>query len=166
MTNPLDRPVKDFMNRSFCLIDSGDSVLRAVECMAEKGVGSVIITEKGKPVGVVTEKDVLYKVVLKSLNPSEVKLREVMSTPIIKVSPKTPLREALKVMAEKNIRRVLVAEDDNPLGVLTLKASLCILHVKRLEKQKQPESWLQKHIDEVTTDVIKHFEDLLKEVED
>lgn len=164
--NPLDKPVKDFMNRSFCLIDSEKPILEAVKCMAEKGVSSAIITEKGKPIGVITEKDILYKIILKDLNPSKVRLKEVMSTPIIKVSPETPLREALKIMAEKNIRRLLVAKNSNPLGVVTLRASLCILHVKRLEKQKQPESWLQKHIEEVTTDVIEHFKNLLKEVEE
>ena len=162
--NPLDKPAQEFMSKSFCLIDSEKTVLDAVECMAEKGVDSAIITEGEKPVGVITERDILYKVVLKKFDPSKVKLREIMSTPIIKVSPETPLREALKIMAEKNIRRILVVEDDRVLGVITLKASLCILHIKRLEKQKQPENWLQKHIEEVTTDVIERFEDLLKEI--
>ncbi len=162
--NPLDRPVKDFLGKSYCAMDADKTILDAVKCMDENKTGTVIVTEDGKPVGVITEKDIVYKVILREHNPSEIKLKDVMSSPIIKVSPDTPLKDALKIMVEKNVRRILVTEDDKLLGLVTLKANLCALHIQRLEKRKQPKSWLQKHIEEVTSDVLEHFEELFREV--
>ncbi len=115
-----DIPVKEIMTREVCTANKNETLLEASKRMLEYGVGSVVIVENGKPIGIVTEKDILYKVVSKNRTPSEVKVEEVMSTPLITVRPTTSLRDAVDIMRKRRIRRLPVVDDNgNLVGIVT-----------------------------------------------
>lgn len=115
-----DIPVKEIMTREVCTVNKDDSLLEAAKKMLEYGVGSVVVVENGRPVGIVTEKDILYKVVSKNRIPSEVKVGEIMSTPLITIRPTTSLREAADIMRKRGIRRLPVVDNNgNLIGIVT-----------------------------------------------
>lgn len=115
-----DIPVKEIMTRDVCTARTDDSILKASKRMIEFGVGSIVVVEDRKPIGIVTEKDILYKVVAKNRLPSKVKLKDVMSSPLITIRPTTSLREAADIMRKRGIRRLPVINDEGDLiGIVT-----------------------------------------------
>jgi malate dehydrogenase (oxaloacetate-decarboxylating) len=120
----LDAPVEKFMRRSLYVLDPEDTCDKAAKVMREHDVGSVLVGKKGKPVGIVTERDMLKKVLGEGRHPSEVKLRDVMSSPVVTVSPTATVREALELMAHHGFRRLLVAEDDRPVGLIAQRFTI------------------------------------------
>lgn len=115
----LSDPVSKHMRRTFLLLDEGTSVASAAKKMREGGFGSVIVTRGDEPIGIVTERDVLYKVVAEGRDPRVTKLSEVMSSPLVTVSPDTPVIEAIALMSSKGIRRLPVVEGGKVVGVLS-----------------------------------------------
>ncbi len=115
-----DIPVKEVMTRDVCTARKDESLLNASRKMLEYGVGSIIIVEDGKPVGIVTERDILKKVVARNKVPSKVKLEEIMSSPLITIKPTTSLREATDIMRKRGIRRLPIIDDSgNLIGIIT-----------------------------------------------
>lgn len=133
--------VKDFTRRDFLQLDAGESVLTAAEKMKELNLGSAIVMHHGKPVGIVTERDILYKVAAENLVPSTITLRKVMSSPVLSVSSDTPVKEAMKLMGEKRIRRLLVMEDGKPLGIISQRLIVgeSLLSAKALQELEYPD---------------------------
>ncbi len=115
-----DIPVKEIMTRDVCTARKDESLLNASRKMLEFGVGSIIIVENGKPIGIVTERDILKKVVARNKVPSKVKLEEIMSSPLITIKPTTSLREATDIMRKRGIRRLPIIDDNgNLVGIIT-----------------------------------------------
>ncbi len=114
-----DLPVKEIMTREVCVGGKDESLLNASRRMLEYGVGSIVVVEDGKPVGIVTERDILEKVVSRNRVPSEVSLGDIMSYPVITIKPTYSLREAAKIMLKRGIRRLPVVDGDKLLGIVT-----------------------------------------------
>ena len=114
-----DIPVKDIMTREVCTGNPYETVLSAARKMLEFGVGSIVVVENHRPVGIVTEKDVLEKVVAKNKVPAEVRLGDIMSYPVITVRPFTSVREAADIMLKKGIRRLPVIDGGDLVGIVT-----------------------------------------------
>jgi len=110
---------KDFMTKEVVKIDATKSALDAVKLMAEREVGSLVIMEGNKPVGIITDRDVMVQVVAKDLEPSRVKVSEFMSKPLVTVGFDTPMIEIAKLMEEHGIRRVPVIERGEIVGIVT-----------------------------------------------
>ena len=119
--NPLDRPVKDFLGKSYCAIDADKTILDAVKCMDENKTGTVIVTEDGKPVGVITEKDIVVRVVAKDLQPSKITAKEIMTSPLITIDPDETINEAARRMSRLNIRRLGVMYKGSLVGIISSK---------------------------------------------
>jgi len=100
--------VSEAMDEEIVTVDENTSVTEAAAKMSEKGKGCVIVLRQCRPVGMVTERDVTYKVVAKGLNPRKVKVGEIMSTPLIEVDPDADLVTAAKIMEKHKIRRLAV----------------------------------------------------------
>ena len=116
----LSRPASDFVQKDVVFLDAGASVKEAAAKMKETRNDSVIITEGGLPVGILTERDVCYRIVAPGLDPRMVKLGEVMSKPLITLSKSRTLSEALALMASRDTRRlVLVNGDGTVFGLIT-----------------------------------------------
>jgi len=114
-----DLPVKEIMTRDVCVANKSESVLNASRKMIEFGVGSVVVVENGKPVGIVTESDIIKKVVARNKVPAEVRLEDIMTYPLITIKPTTSIREAANIMLKRGIRRLPVVDGDRLVGIVT-----------------------------------------------
>lgn len=102
-------------------IDANRFVQEAAEIMAEKRIGCIVVVDKEKPVGIVTERDLLQKVVAKSLNASKVPINEIMSRPLITINEDASIFKAVRIMKRNNVRRLLVTEKSKFIGIITQK---------------------------------------------
>jgi CBS domain-containing protein len=111
--------VKDVMTPNVLVTTPDATAMDAAKLMASENRGSIVVLDNGRPVAIVTERDLFKKVVAIGLLPKEVLVRDIMSSPLISVSPEEPLRVAAKLMTDKEIRRLPVVENDKLVGVLT-----------------------------------------------
>jgi len=107
------------MRTNMVTVEEGVSVAEASLGMYEKREGCAIVLLRGKPFGIVTERDVTWKVAAKGLNPKNVIVADVTSTPLITIDPNADLTEAPKVMRKHKIRRLAVLKEGGLQGVLT-----------------------------------------------
>jgi CBS domain-containing protein len=92
----------------------------ALEIMAEKNIGALLVLEEGKLVGVFSERDYARKVILKGKSSKHTLVRELMSSPPIYVDPATTLHECMVLMTEKHIRHLPVIEHGVLIGVMSI----------------------------------------------
>lgn len=118
----LNKKVGEVPNEMALVLDESASVADAVRTMRDKDVSSVLVARKGIPVGIVTERDVLYRVVAESKGPFKVALKEVMSTPLITASESMEVKKAISLMREKGFRRLPVSGKAGIIGIVTLKS--------------------------------------------
>ncbi len=98
----------------------GTSALELAEIMTVKRIGSVIITDGDKPVGIVTERDLVRRVLAESLESASIRASSICSKPVISCSEFVDLEDAVDIMKDYNIRRIVVIDDDQRLvGILT-----------------------------------------------
>ncbi|MBS7627983.1 CBS domain-containing protein, partial [Candidatus Bathyarchaeota archaeon] len=90
--------VSDAMNRDMVVVDEGVSVKEAAKLMRGKVSGCAIVLTQSRPIGMVTERDITYKVAGEGLDPNSVRVREIMSMPLITIDPDADLMEAAKLM--------------------------------------------------------------------
>jgi CBS domain-containing protein len=109
--------VKDIMTKEVVTIDNSKSVFEAAELMSSKGLGCLIVVIKGFPVGIITERDIVRRIVAKRSSP-DVKVVEVMTKKLITVGPDTSLKEAARVMSNNKIRRLPVLKDNKLVGIV------------------------------------------------
>jgi CBS domain-containing protein len=106
------------MRTDVVTVEEGVSVAEASQSMYKKEEGCAIVLRQGKPFGILTERDVTWKVAAKGLDPKSVRVAEVMSTPLIAIDPNADLTEAAKVMRKHKIRRLAVVKGGHLHGVL------------------------------------------------
>jgi CBS domain-containing protein len=87
--------------------------------MVEQNIGAVIVVDKGRPVGIITERNILERVLVQNLNVYQTQAKEVMSTPLVSIESDRPIREALDLMRQHHIRRLAVTENDALVGLVT-----------------------------------------------
>lgn len=123
--------VKGIMTTPVITTDIGNSVQDAARMMTEKRIGSIVVTKEGKPVGIATERDILQRVVAKGLDASAVKMRTIMSQPLITVDEKIPILQAIRIMEKNKARRLLVVKNDKLVGIATQRDLLraLVFHV-------------------------------------
>ncbi len=92
-------------------IDGAATVLDAIKRMVEANVGSLLVFEDGKLAGIVTERDYLRRVTLEGRDEKETPVREIMTAPIVYVTPDTTIDECMAVMTERRIRHLPVLTD-------------------------------------------------------
>ncbi|GFO97329.1 CBS domain-containing protein [groundwater metagenome] len=112
-------PVKDIMTRDVATVDIKSDVLQLARKMLELDVGSVIITDGKHPVGIVTERDIVRKIITKNLKPGAVSIRELMTTPLITVPASEGVTGAMHMMVRMKIRRLPVVEVGKLIGIVT-----------------------------------------------
>jgi len=119
---------RDIVEKDFITMRPETSVREASKVMAERKHGFVIIPKAdGSPEGIVTEWDILAKVVAEGKDPSRVRLQEIMTTSIVSVNASDGISQVAQVMTERGIRRVVVVEHGELLGVITAKTILASL---------------------------------------
>jgi CBS domain-containing protein len=111
--------VRDVMNKSIISVDKDDAIRMAVKKMVHGGIGAVIVTEKDKPVGILTERDILKFIANEKMDLDNNKVENIMSAPLISVDSSSSLEEAAGVMLTNNIRRLIIKEKDEYVGIIS-----------------------------------------------
>jgi len=112
--------VEDVMVESVITIDADVPVMKAVKIMNEHEIGCLVVTRRGKAVGIITERDLLKRVIGKSKNPNRTKVREIMTKPLVAGQPEMDLEDATRLMFQKKIKKLPVVENGRLLGLITL----------------------------------------------
>jgi CBS domain-containing protein len=114
----MDTFVKDMMKKQIVSIDVSLTVKEAAKMMEDTGVSCLVITEKSVPVGILTERDFVTRIT--SLDKSSsISVQNVMSFPLISISPNDTARKLAELMKEKNIHKVPVIEGNQIIGIVT-----------------------------------------------
>jgi signal-transduction protein with cAMP-binding, CBS, and nucleotidyltransferase domain len=120
-------PLRDIMNRKLTTTGIGATIAQAAKAMCFDEVGSVIILDNNKPIGIVTEEDIACKVVAKDLKPSKVHVNDIMSTPLITVSADKTVGDAAHMMVKHKVRRLPVIDTKkNVIGIVTVRDLLTV----------------------------------------
>lgn len=110
--------VKDIMTKTVVTIEADKTVSEAAVLMTEKNVSNLIVMNDVTPIGIVTERDFVRKVLAKN-KPPTIKISEIMSTPLRVIDPDAPIKEAARKMIRKGIRRLPVIHDNKLVGIVT-----------------------------------------------
>ena len=113
--------VGDVMTPEVITEDEKTRVTKLSTEMEMAGIGSVVITREGKPIGIVTDRDIALKVCALKRNPDDVTAKEIMSSPLHTIEPDASLEKACKLMADKGIRRLPVIEGDKLVGIISVR---------------------------------------------
>ena len=110
--------VKDVMISDLATLDVSTSIRDAAKLMDKKNVGCIIVTKNQLPIGIITERDFVKRIVAKE-KPLTASLEEVMSTPLIEIDPNETVWEAAQLMKINNIHKLPVKKDNQVIGIVT-----------------------------------------------
>jgi len=137
--------------RPIITIDENATVLEASKSIVDNNRGSIVVTRKGESVGILTERDILKRVVVKSLNPATTKVKDVMTSSPLTIDKDKPLQEAIDLMNRKGMRRMLVTENGKITGVFTLRdivkhtrmCMYCGKAIRSVLDSQEPEAYVE-----------------------
>jgi CBS domain-containing protein len=115
-----DGTIADLMTSEVLTVAPEDTVGEAAEKMVARGVGSVLVSDYGRLIGILTERDLL-RAVADRIHSSEARVREWMTVEPITVSPTTPAEEAARTMLEHGFRHLPVVENERTIGIVSLR---------------------------------------------
>ncbi len=98
----------------------GTTIMKALELMAEKNIGSVVVMEGEQYRGILTERDYSRKVILKGKSSSETTVEEIMSTDLPAVTPSDSIEHCMQLMSDKNVRYMPVFENEKLAGIISM----------------------------------------------
>lgn len=101
-------------------VKPGDTVFDAVKMMAEKGIGSLLVMDDAKLVGIVTERDYARKIILEGRSSRESSVRDIMTRKVLCVAPERTLDECMALMTDKRARHLPVVENKKVIGVISI----------------------------------------------
>ncbi len=144
-------PAGNTARRELIKIDEGRSVFEAAKMMVDNNRGSVVVNRGPESIGILTERDILSKVVAKSLDTRSTKVKDVMTSPPITIDKDRPLREAIELMNRKKLRRMLVTENGKIVGIFTLRDIIrnmrtcmhCGKEIRSILESEEPEPYIE-----------------------
>ena len=126
----------DIMSKDVAQVQTSTTVAEAARVMACRNVSCVLALEGNKPKGIFTERDLLRRVVALQKEPAQLKMEDVMSSPVISISPDCSVFSASQTMDKMKIRRLLVMEDKQLYGILT-QTDIFMAVKKKLQEQEE-----------------------------
>ncbi len=119
------KPVSELLKkRSHTVIHSvspSDTVYAAISLLAEYGIGAVMVMEGEKLVGIFSERDYTRKIALKGKNSHETKVADIMTSPVLYVTPSHRTRQCMALMSEKNFRHLPVIDNGKVVGMISIR---------------------------------------------
>jgi CBS domain-containing protein len=120
--------VKDIMSSPVVTLDEDSTSNKVATLMDENDLGCVIVTNKtGKPVGIITERDLVIRVLAKNLVPDAIKAKEIMTSPLVTIQPEATISEAARRMSRMDIRRLGVVYKGNLVGLISSRDILGVM---------------------------------------
>ena len=110
--------IRDLMTSNPATLDPSSTVADAARVMASEDVGPVPIVEGDRVAGIVTDRDLVVRVIAEGRDPNSTSIGEIASSDLVTIQPDTDLEEALRLMAENQVRRLLVTEGDRLVGIV------------------------------------------------
>jgi len=111
--------VRDVMSKDVRVVRPDTSVKEVVATMNKFDIGSIIVVQGDRPVGIITERDILRRLVEPCLAPETLTARQVMTSPVLTISETASIEEAAKLMAKKRVKRLPVMNDGKLVGIVT-----------------------------------------------
>lgn len=118
--NCLSLTVEDVMVREVITIDENSNAKEAAEVMNKFEIGCLIAVRKGKAIGMITERDLLKRIVAEARDATETEVKDVMSTPLVVIEPSVELEEAVRLMFQMKIKKLPVIDGKRLVGLITL----------------------------------------------
>lgn len=115
-----EKKIRDIMTKNIMTVSRSDPVQKAVQQMASHNISCVVVTEKNHPVGIVTERDLVKRILGQKKNPAKVKCAAIMTGNLITVSADASLYEAMELIEGMHIRRLPVVDRTGIVGLVTL----------------------------------------------
>jgi CBS domain-containing protein len=112
--------VDDVMVKEVITINKDSTVKEAAEVMNKFEIGCLIAVEKGKAMGIITERDLLKRVVAKAKDATKTRVKDIMTSPLVVVEPNMDLEEAVKMMFQMKIKKLAVVEERRLVGLVSL----------------------------------------------
>jgi len=133
--------VRDFMTKNVKTVRTDSNVKEAVVKMNKFKIGSIIVMQGKRPVGIITERDILEKIVEPCMEPTAITAKEIMSSPIISTNSDVNIEDAAMLMASKKIKKLVVMENGRLAGIISsmdlMRASPKILSlIEEISKTK------------------------------
>jgi CBS domain-containing protein len=120
--------VRDVMSSPVITVEEEATANHVAELMDKHGLGCIIVTNKeGKPIGIITERDLVTRVLAKNLKPDSLKAKDVMTSPLITIEPSETISEAARKMSRLNIRRLGVVYRGQLIGLVSSKDILNVM---------------------------------------
>ena len=120
--------VRDIMSSPVITMDEDETSNKAAVSMEKNDLGAVIVTNKaGKSIGIITERDLVIRVIAKNLKPDTIKGKEIMTTPLVNIEPEATISEAARRMNRLDIRRLGVFYKGNLVGIVSSKDILGVM---------------------------------------
>jgi len=117
----MEEPVRSLMSKGVNTIERNETVLEAARYMTDLSIGSVVIVEGERLLGIVTERDIIARVVAEGRKPESTTVGEIMNSPVITISSMKSISEAFTMMADKGVDHLVVTEDERPIGMFSIK---------------------------------------------
>jgi CBS domain-containing protein len=143
---PIMKKVSNILTRkgsSVIAIDGSTTVLDALKLMADKNIGSVVITEDGVYAGLLTERDYARKVILHGKSSLETQVREIMSTGFPRILPDNSIETCMHIMSESNLRYLPVFKEDRLCGIISISDVVTETILSHEETIEQLKSYIQ-----------------------
>lgn len=130
-----DKKAGDLANTGTVVLDESISIADAARTMREKGISSVLVSSTADmhPVGIVTDRDILYSVVAEHRGPYKTPLKDVMSSPLVTIDGSKLVKDAVVLMRANAIRRLPVTKDGKLVGMLTLQSIMGDSQERRID---------------------------------
>lgn len=135
--------VKDFMVTDVITVGAEATVREAVGLMNQHEIGCLVVMKRAEPVGIVTERDMLKRVLAELKDPEKVRVREIMSKPLVAAKPQMDIEDAAGIMLKRRIKKLPVVKNGHLIGLVTLTDLVFSYYYKKTSQRVKVMNYLE-----------------------